>query len=104
MIESALQLVNGLVWPPIAGGITNKLFKVTYGNGANSVLVRVFGGEGVIDRDVENPTFHALTDYLGQPKYLGRFANGRLYEYFLAVLLLLRCKNMRITCVVFSMA
>eukprot|EP00041_Stephanoeca_diplocostata_P032991 m.1076651 g.1076651 ORF g.1076651 m.1076651 type:complete len:130 (+) comp24247_c1_seq4:146-535(+) len=85
LLPDAAKLdISSMVVSTVSGGITNKLFKVTYDDKTDrstSVLVRVFGGEGVIDREVENPTFHALTDYLGRPKYLGRFANGRLYAH-----------------------
>ena len=61
----------------VSGGITNQLKKVTFAEGP-AVLVRVFGAEGMIDRAVENPTFQAVTAFLGRPSYLGRFANGRV--------------------------
>eukprot|EP00747_Dinoflagellata_sp_TGD_P179023 gnl/TRDRNA2_/TRDRNA2_29106_c0_seq2.p1 gnl/TRDRNA2_/TRDRNA2_29106_c0~~gnl/TRDRNA2_/TRDRNA2_29106_c0_seq2.p1 ORF type:complete len:378 (+),score=88.44 gnl/TRDRNA2_/TRDRNA2_29106_c0_seq2:50-1183(+) len=64
----------------VSGGITNKLFKVTFAESASrpSVLVRVFGGEGMIDRDLESATFRALAEAkLGHPGYYGRFGNGR---------------------------
>jgi hypothetical protein len=55
----------------------------------DSILLRVFGGHGMIDRDVENSTYAAL-DHAGlAPKYYGRFANGRIEEYKYVQLLLL---------------
>jgi ethanolamine kinase len=68
----------------ISGGITNILFKVenldvTIGEQKiRSVLVRVFGAEGMIDRDVENSTYAALSAAELAPAYYGRFGNGRL--------------------------
>ena len=50
----------------VSGGITNQLKKVTFAEGP-AVLVRVFGAEGMIDRAVENPTFQAVTAFLGRP-------------------------------------
>lgn len=48
----------------------------------NSVLIRIFGGEGMIDRDVENSTFAAISKAGIAPKYYGRFGNGRIEEYY----------------------
>ena len=44
----------------------------------DSVLVRVFGGHGMIDRDVETATFAALSKVGIAPPYFGRFGNGRI--------------------------
>ena len=45
----------------------------------DAVLVRIFGGEGLIDRDVETSTFAALHhSNVLTPKYLVRFQNGRI--------------------------
>ena len=63
---------------PISGGITNALFSLSFRSGIKTVLLRIFGAEGMIDRDIENPTFEALTRHLGVPEYYGRFANGRI--------------------------
>lgn len=62
----------------VKGGITNQLFKVEFRAGGPSVLVRIFGAEGMIDRDIENPTFEAIADYFKRPHYYGRFGNGRV--------------------------
>ena len=59
----------------IMGGITNRLMRV------GGVLVRIYGGEGLVDRDIETPAFEALAEWLGPPRYLGRFANGRVEEF-----------------------
>jgi hypothetical protein len=64
----------------ITGGITNQLRKATQGDG-EAVLIRCYGAEGMIDRDVETATFSALGDWLGRPAFLGRFANGRAEEW-----------------------
>lgn len=82
----------------VSGGITNSLYRVsglssflgdltasTKTNGKqasseedDSVLVRVFGAEGMIDRDVETSTYAALCDSSIADQYLGRFSNGRI--------------------------
>jgi hypothetical protein len=77
----------------ISGGITNNLFVVAgfrkfsrnYFNNdyfdptvEDSVLVRIFGGEGMIDRDEETATYAALCDIKIAYRFLGRFGNGRL--------------------------
>jgi hypothetical protein len=50
----------------LQGGITNKLKRVRLPSGV-AVLVRVFGAEGMIDRNIENPTFEAIVANLGRP-------------------------------------
>ena len=62
----------------VTGGITNKLKKVSYGDDKLAVLVRLFGAEGMIDRDEEDPLFEAICAALGEPRYYGRFKNGRV--------------------------
>ena len=74
----------------ISGGITNRLVRVSgiitktpssqtvSTDIPDSCLVRVFGAEGMIDRDVENATFAALAQQGLAPQYYGRFANGRI--------------------------
>lgn len=67
----------------VVGGMTNSLFRVSNLSPQNqkeydSILVRVFGAEGMIDRDVETCTFAALADVNIAPQYYGRFANGRI--------------------------
>jgi ethanolamine kinase len=61
----------------ISGGVTNQLYRVQ--GLSQPCLVRIFGAEGLIDRDVDTSTFAALdrADGLGPP-YLGRLANGRV--------------------------
>jgi ethanolamine kinase len=72
---------------PVTGGITNKLFHVsgimskTDDNIPDSVLVRVFGGHGMIDRDIETSTYTALANQGIALGYYGRFENGRLEEW-----------------------
>lgn len=44
----------------------------------DTVLIRIFGGHGLIDRDVETCTFAALHQAGVAPAYYGRFQNGRL--------------------------
>lgn len=65
----------------VTGGLTNALFCISgfapdleY----DALLVRVFGAEGMIDRDVETSTFACLSESGIAPKYMGRFGNGRL--------------------------
>lgn len=80
---------KGFQVQPVTGGITNKLFKVSglnekQQNGTkipDAVLVRIFGGEGMIDRDIENSTYAALANQGIALGYLGRFENGRLEEW-----------------------
>ncbi len=65
----------------VTGGITNALYCVSGFDSVkdySSVLVRVFGAEGMIDRDVETCAFAALSDSNIAPPYYGRFGNGRL--------------------------
>lgn len=93
---------------PVLGGLTNKLFKVTFK--CRSVLLRVYGDGGIIDRVAETKQFVALAEAgHGQlelksvcahdaalrrafadtkglpgigPACYGRFNNGRLEEFF----------------------
>jgi len=83
----------------VTGGITNALFRVSgfqsivsslvddcsNTNAAaaplvdfDSVLVRIFGAEGMIDRDIETSTYAALCNADIAYRYRGRFANGRI--------------------------
>ncbi len=73
----------------VCGGITNKLFRCEISpekddNSQTSrvFLVRVFGAEGLIDRELETMQFLAL--YLAGlgPPYHGRFANGRVEGFY----------------------
>ena len=73
----------------VTGGITNALFAVSGFSSNdthsivefNSVLLRVFGAEGMIDRDIETSTFACLCDAGIAPGYLGRFQNGRVESW-----------------------
>jgi thiamine kinase-like enzyme len=112
---AAVMLNEGNVTiTPITGGLTNALYKVDYtlqqqqqqrcsnDNGVpattqSSVLVRIFGADGIINRDIETNTFAILcnttaggtgttsnkNNKLVHPKLdiLGRFANGRVETY-----------------------
>ena len=80
----------------ITGGLTNALFKVdfdlppnnnnaTSDNDNGSFLVRIFGAEGMIDRDVETSTFARLCNsnsttgvVHAKLDLIGRFQNGRV--------------------------
>ena len=71
----------------VTGGITNALFRVSGFQSINSlpvpadfdsVLVRIFGAEGMIDRDIETSTYAALCHADIAYKYMGRFSNGRI--------------------------
>ncbi|KAL7465651.1 hypothetical protein ACHAXS_005961 [Conticribra weissflogii] len=44
----------------------------------DSLLLRIFGAEGMIDRDVETSTYAALCNVSIAYRYLGRFQNGRI--------------------------
>lgn len=111
---------NNVTISPITGGLTNALYKVDYPSVAHnhpqqqqqqldnrdkssntagaatttimtsSVLVRIFGADGIINRDIETNTFAQLcsTTTCGAGKLvhphldiLGRFANGRIETY-----------------------
>jgi len=94
----ALQLIFHGTSPPtdlaqqlsvksVTGGITNALYCISgFSNnnsgsldlGFDSILMRIFGAEGMIDRDVETSTFASLAKYGVAPTYHGRFANGRI--------------------------
>ena len=63
----------------ISGGITNLLYRISLKSG--NVLVRLFGAEGMIDRNVENATYAALAREGLAPKYYGRFQNGRIEQW-----------------------
>ncbi len=79
----------------IPGGNTNKLYHVSgistdhplscTATGSRippeSVLVRIFGGHGMINRDVETSTYAALAQQGIALQYYGRFGNGRLEEW-----------------------
>ena len=71
----------------MSGGLTNALFRVDIDDGkqhsVTSLLVRIFGAEGMIDRDKETANFARLCNAKGsvvhsQLDYLGRFGNGRV--------------------------
>lgn len=84
-------LLTRLIVEPITGGITNTLYKVSglllnnsvkpanaHSFPVDTVLLRVFGAEGMIDRDNENSVYAALSAARIAPAYYGRFANGRI--------------------------
>ena len=65
----------------MSGGLTNALFMVHINK--TTVLVRIFGAEGMIDRDIETANFarlcHAKNSVVHRDlDYLGRFGNGRV--------------------------
>ena len=72
----------------VCGGITNKLFRREIfpdKNGKSKsrvVLVRVFGAEGLIDREIETMQFLALSQANLGPPYYGRFSNGRVEGFY----------------------
>lgn len=75
------NLAESLQVKTITGGITNALYSISGFNpiqSYNTILIRVFGAEGMIDRDVETSAFAALSDAGVAPLYFGRFGNGRL--------------------------
>jgi thiamine kinase-like enzyme len=80
---------QGLDIVRVSGGITNIIFCVSNlksihanANLPDKILVRVFGGHGMIDRDIENSTYAALSYANVAPPYWGRFGNGRLEGWF----------------------
>lgn len=75
------DLAESLKIKTITGGITNALYCISGLSpfkDCDSVLLRVFGAEGMIDRDVETCTFAKLAEAGIAPHYHGRFANGRV--------------------------
>lgn len=78
--SASTELSSNLSISKISGGVTNTIFRVSgYPSPyPNSVLLRIFGGEGLIDRDKETSTYASLCDAGIGYKYFGRFANGRL--------------------------
>lgn len=82
-IDALEVSISELTVTQVKGGITNALYRVAglgaiLGDWPESVLVRVFGAEGMIDRDVECSTLASLCDAGVADEFLGRFANGRL--------------------------
>jgi ethanolamine kinase len=75
------QLAEKLEVKAVTGGITNALYVISGFSPIqpyDSVLIRVFGAEGMIDRDVETSSFASLAEQKIAPQYFGRFGNGRL--------------------------
>ncbi|KAL7466160.1 hypothetical protein ACHAXS_009883 [Conticribra weissflogii] len=70
----------------ISGGLTNALYLVGSSDSPSSVLVRVFGAEGMIDRDLETANLARLCGTSDDGKrvvhagidVVGRFGNGRV--------------------------
>jgi thiamine kinase-like enzyme len=84
-----LPTSQGLDVVRVSGGNTNIIFCVSNlqsihenANLPDKMLVRVFGGHGMIDRDIENATYEALSYANIAPSYWGRFGNGRLEGWF----------------------
>ena len=84
---SSAEVSSELSCTKVTGGITNALFRVSGFLSINSlpvpadfdsVLVRIFGAEGMIDRDIETSTYAALCHADIAYKYMGRFSNGRI--------------------------
>jgi thiamine kinase-like enzyme len=90
--------LQSLLVSPVLGGNTNTLFCVSsipssnHGNKSNnnnnfdnnipeSVLLRIFGAHGLIDRDIETSTYAALAKQGLALAYFGRFSNGRIEEW-----------------------
>ena len=60
----------------------------------DSILIRIFGAEGMIDRDVETATYAALCRAGVAHDYVGRFQNGRI-EGWLEGYVPLKCKDLQ---------
>lgn len=60
----------------VQGGATNRLYCVN-----ETVLVRIFGAEGMVDRDTETAIYARLSQQGLAPAYWGRLANGRLEQW-----------------------
>jgi thiamine kinase-like enzyme len=86
--------IESMLVSPVLGGNTNTLFCVSsipssiHCNNSNnndtipeSVLLRIFGAQGLIDRDIETSTYAALAQQGLALAYFGRFANGRIEEW-----------------------
>jgi ethanolamine kinase len=70
---------NNWTYQTIPGGITNKLVHVGgLPAPVYACLIRIFGAEGMIDRDIETATFASLAEQGIAPLYHGRFSNGRI--------------------------
>jgi ethanolamine kinase len=70
---------ESITFTPVLGGITNQLFRADFQEDQHDpLLIRIFGGEGMIDRNVENTIFAGLAEQGVAPSYHGRFANGRV--------------------------
>lgn len=70
----------------VLGGITNRIFCVSVNKDMpnlqfQKVLVRVFGAEGIIDREKENMIFEQLALNQIAPNFIGEFANGRIEHW-----------------------
>lgn len=91
----ALASLNSSSWKvtPVTGGNTNFLFCVSgvrsdssksscleFEFPNDSLLVRLFGADGMIDRDEETSTYASLAKQELALKYYGRFGNGRIEE------------------------
>jgi ethanolamine kinase len=75
------NLAENLKVKTVTGGITNALYVISGFSPIQSydaILIRVFGAEGMIDRDVETSSFASLAEQNIAPQYFGRFGNGRL--------------------------
>eukprot|EP00571_Detonula_confervacea_P004264 CAMPEP_0172316416 /NCGR_PEP_ID=MMETSP1058-20130122/28114_1 /TAXON_ID=83371 /ORGANISM="Detonula confervacea, Strain CCMP 353" /LENGTH=488 /DNA_ID=CAMNT_0013030717 /DNA_START=14 /DNA_END=1477 /DNA_ORIENTATION=- len=84
-ITNALFRVSGFekLKPAFASVVTTLLNNSTSINCSslidfNSVLIRIFGAEGMINRDIETSTYAALCNADIAYRYLGRFNNGRV--------------------------
>ena len=87
ILQLPKQSIDSLQVQPVSGGITNKLYHVhgipqsSTNDTPPAILVRIFGGAGLIDRDVETSTFASLGQQGIALRYYGRFGNGRLEEW-----------------------
>lgn len=78
------SLSRSLNIQPVAGGITNRIFKVSNATSDTlSVLVRVFGSTDVFtseQREIENNVFAQLAQAGIAPRLLAVFGNGRVEQ------------------------
>lgn len=84
IVDNSTEYPLDLKVSKISGGITNQLYRVSGLCTTADVLVRLFGAEGMIDRNIENATYAALARVQLAPKYFGRFANGRIEQWLTA--------------------
>lgn len=75
-VENLPSWTDNTIITRVEGGATNSLYRI-----GTSVLVRIFGAEGMIDRDAETAVYARLAQQGLAPAYYGRLANGRIEKW-----------------------